>query len=829
METAVRAEGDDVKEEVQSKKVDAAADEGVAGTNRHRRCDCPNHPFAVTTAREGKKGVENAEACGGCLCVVCGCSAESCLFWISQGHCNANEKDSFWKLAKHFHQDPTLSYSSLLKGLTLNSADNLALESKKWYVEVLLAFRKYHEGDETDCGLVKHSFQHVINIIQSAVTCIISRIAQVLDSRGPCAIFAVLDGVTTGLVVSTWRPSKTADSRHIWHGGTGKAYRAILHKLEEYWVLTLVSASAASALAPDSWAAFLGVISARLSHLSALAVLEICPDPAEQREADVEEDVPLSQAMMASKRDWNAPIVVSILEGTCQDVNEREAAVLQRARLHVLERAQRWRKAYHYAIFHGHFSRSLSYMVRAGRHHEILHIMKDRARSMSSKCVSVCRELASLGDLNFAYRIGMFCAFRRDLLECSVGTATASETDDLGYDRLPCLQWLIKSLRDKMEATEWEQRRASPIVGSGIATVREACRAWALNLIAEDADMCTELQRQLPMSSADAPFSFEFCTLERVAALGAVASRDLQMTCATAFLHSGDVTGTMSVILGAGSECYALVAWALRELVPRSGFEALEPIVSSLQSNAGQIPISDMMEIASALLATRRPREAIAWAKAAQRRGLPCENGQEGSLAFQDRREYRPCDLQRFVESAMQAGDVEEAAILAQIQMWWEPSWGRLEALRDLVSPQLHALRVQQLQSLVRNDECCDPALRFEVMVRGNKLRMATDVLAAIAQADRARGIAALQKALENLGQECVRASGIIEVAWTWISEELQRNELDDLEGILPWFAPTYHAEILRAYNQRVDDAASTLSDSDSDRCSSAVWRCHGS
>lgn len=34
------------------------------------------------------------------------------------------------------------------------------------------------------------------------------------------------------------------------------------------------------------------------------------------------------------------------------------------ARLHVLERAQRWKEAYHYAIFHGHVAKSLAYMVR---------------------------------------------------------------------------------------------------------------------------------------------------------------------------------------------------------------------------------------------------------------------------------------------------------------------------------------------------------------------------------------------------------------------------------------------------------------------------------
>ena len=46
-------------------------------------------------------------------------------------------------------------------------------------------------------------------------------------------------------------------------------------------------------------------------------------------------------------------MVMAILEGQCQDLQHREAQTLQRARLHVLERAQRWKEAYHYAIFHG--------------------------------------------------------------------------------------------------------------------------------------------------------------------------------------------------------------------------------------------------------------------------------------------------------------------------------------------------------------------------------------------------------------------------------------------------------------------------------------------
>jgi len=37
-------------------------------------------------------------------------------------------------------------------------------------------------------------------------------------------------------------------------------------------------------------------------------------------------------------------VVVAILEGVCREMSQREAQTLQRARLHVLERAGRWKE-----------------------------------------------------------------------------------------------------------------------------------------------------------------------------------------------------------------------------------------------------------------------------------------------------------------------------------------------------------------------------------------------------------------------------------------------------------------------------------------------------
>ena len=120
-----------------------------------------------------------------------------------------------------------------------------------------------------------------------------------------------------------------------------------------------------------------------LLHLCAHTSIYVAGDGSVQH-------VPLSHAVMACERSWSSPSVMAILQGVCQDLAQREVATLQKARLHVLERAQRWKEAYHYAIFHGHISKSLSYMVRAGRHADVLQMVNhQRALALAGKCVAV--------------------------------------------------------------------------------------------------------------------------------------------------------------------------------------------------------------------------------------------------------------------------------------------------------------------------------------------------------------------------------------------------------------------------------------------------------
>ncbi len=106
-------------------------------------------------------------------------------------------------------------------------------------------------------------------------------------------------------------------------------------------------------------------------------------------------------------------------------------------RLHVLERAQRWKEAYHYAIFHGHVAKSLAYMVRAGRHTDVLRmVFRQSAMAGQAKCVPVCAELDKCNQPDSAIRLAMYCAFgeyERDVHQ-----------DQLMHSRLPYVQWLVE-------------------------------------------------------------------------------------------------------------------------------------------------------------------------------------------------------------------------------------------------------------------------------------------------------------------------------------------------------------------------------------------------
>ena len=140
------------------------------------------------------------------------------------------------------------------------------------------------------------------------------------------------------------------------------------------------------------------VIGERLKQLSAIATREISQDDVSGAGAGgaQQQRAPLSHAVMASERPWSSLDTVLILKGACADIGKREVATLQKARLHVLENAKRWREAYHYAIFHGHVFKALMYLVRADRQPELLQmICRQRELARGGRCVAVCSQLVS--------------------------------------------------------------------------------------------------------------------------------------------------------------------------------------------------------------------------------------------------------------------------------------------------------------------------------------------------------------------------------------------------------------------------------------------------
>ena len=194
----------------------------------------------------------------------------------------------------------------------------------------------------------------------------------------------------------------SADPRHRWCKGTFTAYCAIIQQLEKYWVLAVVYTTgkntASTPHSSDGTSVF-EVIGERLKQLSAIATREISQDDvsgAGAGGAQQQQRAPLSHAVMACERPWSSLDTVLILKGACADIGKREVATLQKARLHVLENAKRWREAYHYAIFHGHVFKALMYLVRADRQPELLQmICRQRELTRGGRCVAVCSQLVS--------------------------------------------------------------------------------------------------------------------------------------------------------------------------------------------------------------------------------------------------------------------------------------------------------------------------------------------------------------------------------------------------------------------------------------------------
>ena len=313
----------------------------------HARAHCVNRPHRIVKDRVGVEGDNNEQYCPNCFCYVCDVKASQCHGWLRVGHCHAHDKDPYWRALREFTRIEMLSSSPLLPALACDEAAQM--EAHRWCVNGLLAFHRYRDGDPGPDGVYNHSFQHVTDVASSAMKAIVGHLS---GPKGPRTTLAVLDGITSSIVVNTWRPLALQDAKHKWCKGTYAAYKAIIEQLEKFWVLAIVHTSTRS-VPPLA----LAIMSHRLKRLSKLATREVAGGIPQMSH------VPLTHAVSACERGWTHPVVVAILEGVCREMSQREAQTLQRARLHVLERAGRWKEAYHYAIFHGHVAKSLVYMV----------------------------------------------------------------------------------------------------------------------------------------------------------------------------------------------------------------------------------------------------------------------------------------------------------------------------------------------------------------------------------------------------------------------------------------------------------------------------------
>eukprot|EP00277_Geminigera_cryophila_P004309 CAMPEP_0179423252 /NCGR_PEP_ID=MMETSP0799-20121207/10899_1 /TAXON_ID=46947 /ORGANISM="Geminigera cryophila, Strain CCMP2564" /LENGTH=286 /DNA_ID=CAMNT_0021197511 /DNA_START=369 /DNA_END=1226 /DNA_ORIENTATION=+ len=246
--------------------------------------------------------------------------------------------------------------------------------------------------------------------------------------------------------------------------------------------------------------------------------------------------LPFRNAVMACDRSWSSPNVEAILQGVCQDLSHREVLMLQKARLHVLERAKRWKEAYHYSIFHGHISKSLFYVVRAGRHLDVLQMVKhQRALAHLGRCVQVCVELDTCSYDDYAWRLALYCAFHT---ESTDGTWIPG-TQEAEVSRLPYIHWLVRQLKGKLDEGELLLRSTSTLTGSALERVRKDSLEWAQLVAASPQNLCTYLSKELPLPPHDCKYSQAFVMLERLAALSASMHPWLHTRCAKIFMYNG--------------------------------------------------------------------------------------------------------------------------------------------------------------------------------------------------------------------------------------------------------------------------------------------------
>lgn len=742
------------------------------------------YPFMITKERAGAAGGQkNEQFCNNCFCYVCDVKASECQGWLTVGHCHAQDKDPYWRALREFTRTELLSNSPLLQALGCDEAARL--EAHRWCVNGLLAFNRYGDGDPGPGGVRNHSFQHVTNVTSSAMKAIVGHLS---GAKGPRTTLAVLDGITSAIVINAARPENSSDPKHKWCKGTYAAYKAIIEQLEKYWVLAIVHTSARS-IPPQA----LSIMADRLKRLSKLVDKQVV-DGGQPQLAHV----PLTHAISACQRGWTNPVVVSILEGHCTDLQQREAQTLQRARLHVLERAQRWKEAYNYAIFHGHAAKSLAYMVRAGRYTDVLPmVFRQSALACGGKCVPVCAELAEWGQQEAAIRLALYCAFAD--YEQEIHTSG----DTLVTKRMPYVQWLVEAVVERITPAERQERNASTQQPSQPAQAVEAARSdaseWAIMVCK---DLPGHLANPLPDAPMGVAYSQAALTAERVAALCVITMPVLAPFCAKLLSRHGEHCAAASIVLAPACRSdVGVVTWALQELAPKIGMATFSRLIQELRP--GQMSTTAQTAVATALLAAKENAEAVRWTTNANLLDAPAAH-ELPYAHFENTRNYRPCDLQAFVDVAEQSGDTQGALLLAELQMWWEPSWQHLEALNRLCSPHKYGLRRQQLQSLALNDARCRPEMRFEVLAHEGLNAQAMAVLVSTARENPQAANAALKTGLENLGLAFgTQQGGILDELWPWLTQLVQAGE--GVDATLELLAPAIPDKVLPLYDAQVD------------------------
>jgi len=154
--------------------------------------------------------------------------------------------------------------------------------------------------------------------------------------------------------------------------------------------------------------------------------------------------------------------------------------------------------------------------------------------------------------------------------------------------------------------------------------------------------------------------------------------------------------------------------------------------------------------------------------------------------------------------AAEQSGDTASALLLGELQMWWEPSWGHLQALSSLCAPQKFGLRRQQLQLLALNDTRCKPEMRFEVLAREGLHAQGTSILIAATRDNHQQAHASLKAALEALGgQFLTQNAAVVDALWSWIEQLVEQGE--GVDPAMEWLAGFMAPKVLQLYDKQVE------------------------